>query len=625
MSGDRQAKQCYWEWHEHVRRKIDTLKRNHWRTFLAKSGGSLSFKAFKYTQTRVTNSVAPLYRQDRTLATEKAEQAKLLFLGTSVVNNTCDTSDIVPVQAPIGQFDYPLATETEIDNVLQRLPSRKAKGGDGIPNELLKLAKSLLVPKLTCLFNACLKSGYFPTAWRTATTAILRKHDKDDYSEAGAYRPIALLSFLGKVFETLLAKRITYWAETNKRLAHGHMGGRRQHNVDDAFVILTSWIHQKWREGKVVTGLFLDVKSAYPSVNKQRLINILQDGGCPAYLSKQIDTYLDRRTNRLRLQDFLSDEFEIEDGLPQGSPLSVILYILYNSSLLINTDVSLQADKISLGFIDDVTHLVANHDIDMNILELEEEGDRSLEWGRTHGAIFDQKKAQLMHFTHKKHKNPHLEFGTQIIQAQTKELRWLGLWLDPKLTYGPHIHRMQHKGKATIAQLSRISRCYHGLSPKETKTLVTTILKPRILFGRIVWFNTRTAGKVSKIFQLLQNAANRLILGAFKSSPTEHMNHDANMITFKTLAVRYHHNYVYKRLTTPTSHPAKVIIQEEVSSSPIHRLLRKTDMFPLQRETVLETIYPYPEPPWIEPRWEVENLGEKREDVKNKVHDQIKQ
>lgn len=124
------------------------------------------------------------------------------------------------------------------------------------------------------------------------------------------------------------------------------MGGRRQPSVEDAFVILTSWIHRKWREGKVVSGLFLDVKSAYPSVNKTRLIDTLRRNKCPLYLTRQVKSYLDARTTSLRPQGFLSDKFNIEDGLPQGSPLSVILYILYNSTLLINIDVTLEADKI---------------------------------------------------------------------------------------------------------------------------------------------------------------------------------------------------------------------------------------------------------------------------------------
>lgn len=265
----------------------------------------------------------------------------------------------------------------------------------------------------------------------------------------------------------------------------------------------------------------------------------------------------------------------------------------------------------------------------MNILELGEEGERSLEWGCRHGAIFDQKKAQLMHFTHKKHANPSLDFVSQVIKPQTTELRWLGLWLDPKLTFGPHIHRMQQRGKATIAQIDRISNCYHGMNPKETRNLITAILKPRILFGCIVWFNTRTEGKVTKISSLLQNALNRLILGAFKSSPTDQMQHDANTHQFKALAIRYNHKYIYKRLTTPKNHPARKILQDEqfrtpkTHLSPIPWVLRKTDLL-LPNETGFEAIYPFPEPPWIEPRWKIENIGEKREDVKNKISAQIK-
>lgn len=558
LSGCHAAKTCYWSWNDYVRATINELKRNHWRAFLAKAKGSLSYKAFKYTQTQTTNAIAPLYRRDRTLATDKSEQAELLFQGTSVVNNACDTADIMPALPQTQHYDHPPVTDFEIETILKQLPTRRASGGDGIPNELLKLTKSQLLPILRPLFNACLKTGHFPTAWRTATTAILRKNDKADYSEAGAYRPIALLSCLGKVLETVLTRRIAHWAETHQAIARGHMGGRRQHSTDDAFVILTSWIHQKWREGKIVTGLFLDVKSAYPSVHKTRLLHVLRTKNCSGYLVKQIDSFLDNRSTNLRLQDFLSNKFEISDGLPQGSPISVILYILYNSLLLIDDGLSLQKDKISLAFIDDVSHIVAHKDIDMNILELEEEGDRSLEWGRTHGAIFDEKKAQVMHFTHKKHTNPSLFFGGQVLTPLKTELRWLGLWLDPKLNFGAHIQRMQQRGQATIAQLQRINRCYHGLTPREAKTLVKTILMPRILFGSIAWFNTKTESKVTKIFHLLQNAANRLTLGAFKSSPVDFLQHDADTITFKRQAIRHHHNFIYKRLTAAINHqPAR--------------------------------------------------------------------
>lgn len=210
------------------------------------------------------------------------------------------------------------------------------------------------------------------------------------------------------------------------------------------------------------------------------------------------------------------------------------------------------------------------------------------------------------------------------------ELRWLGLWLDPKLGFGPHIQRMQQRGKTTLAQMGRINRCYWGLKPKEAKVLIMTILKPRILFGCIAWFNTRTEGKVTRIFNLLQNAANRLILGAFKSSPAELMMHDTDMPTFKDQAIRYNHKFVYKRLTAPRVHPTRRILDNEIFKtpqkllSPIHRLLRQDDLFSFVNRK-LETIHPYPDPPWNGPMWEITNIGEKRETVTGKVPHQMEE
>lgn len=376
-----------------------------------------------------------------------------------------------------------------------------------------------------------------------------------------------------------------------------------------------------------MSGLFLDVKSAYPSVHKKRLADNLWKRNCPNYLVRQVEEYLEKRTTDLRLQDFLSEKFSVDDGLPQGSPLSVILYIVYNLSLLINLDVDVKSDKISLGFIDDVTHLVANKDVDMNVLELEEEGARSLEWGRRHGAIFDQNKAQVIHMTHRKHQNPKVFFGEQVLEPK-KELRWLGLWLNPKRNFGCHIQKMQQQGKMTLIQLSRINKCYWGTNPRETKNLIMAVLKPRILFVCVVWFNTRTEGKVMKIFNLLQNSANRLALGAFKSSPVTFMNHDANMAPFTDLAIKYTHNFIYKRLTAPECHPTRRILDIELFNtpqtlpSPMHKVLRKSDIL-LPSGKPFEIIYPYPEPPWSEPQGEVTNVNDKREVVKERIPEQV--
>lgn len=622
-----EAEKCYWEWQKYVKQEIERLKRKHWRAFLANADNNLTFKALAYTLPASTGSIAPLYRADRSVATNKEEQAELLFFGTSVALTECHLPDARTTPSP-PRGPIPIIPSHEVETVITHLPTKKAKGPNNVPNELLKLAKSEISPILANLFNYCLKSSFYPPQWKNAITAIIRKHGKGNYSEPGAYRPIALLSCISKIFESVLTRRLAYWAETNKVLAEGHTGGRRQHSTDDAFIMLTTWIKHKWRQGFIVSGLFLDVKSAYPSVHTERLIHTLREQECPEYLVRLIQSFLSHRSTNIRLEDYLSHQFQVEDGLPQGSPISVILYLLYNTNLLIAKPISLTSQRISIGFIDDVTHLVANPDIEQNVTDLEHKGRRSLRWGKTHGAIFDERKAQLMHFTHKKHEKLTVTLGEHTLEA-ADEVRWLGLWLDPKLTFSLHIAKMQQRGKATIAQLTRISHCYWGLNARETRKLVTTVLKPRILFGSIAWLTNRTRSKVKRIFNLLQNAANRIILGAFRSSPASLMSHDTNMIDFLDLAVRAHHLFVYKRLAAPTTHSTQILLESSLKAlprnhqDPIHQLIGRDNLLMLTGER-LETIEPFPTPPWDTPLGTIKNLGLSKDEAAEEVLTQLK-
>lgn len=224
----------------------------------------MTYKAFSYTRPPSSSKVLPLYRQDQLLATYKSKQANLLFERTFVARAAADLSDI-----PIGLSDLHLDPEldlphpitlSEVERTIRDLPSKKAKGPDDIGNELIKLALPAIGDTPTQVFNACLTLTYFPNAWKTATTVILRKHDKPNYSKPGAYRSIALLSCLGKVLETILSKRLTYWAERSHAIAPGHMGGLRFRSTEDAGVTLVTWLKAQWRRGLILTGLFLDVK-----------------------------------------------------------------------------------------------------------------------------------------------------------------------------------------------------------------------------------------------------------------------------------------------------------------------------------------------------------------------------
>ncbi|MBW0528619.1 hypothetical protein O181_068334 [Austropuccinia psidii MF-1] len=154
-----------------------------------------------------------------------------------------------------------------------------------------------------------------------------------------------------------------HWEFLTNSIHPGHVGGRPGKFINDALVALTLWINHKWREGKIVMGSFLDVKLAYLLVQRGRLIHVLIQKLCPPYLCYLINSFLLDRTTSLKIDRVVFQVFAIPNGLPQGSPLLVTLYLLYNSSLLLPILPSLNEDEISIAYRDNFTHLLATESV----------------------------------------------------------------------------------------------------------------------------------------------------------------------------------------------------------------------------------------------------------------------
>ena len=129
-------------------------------------------------------------------------------------------------------FDTGDITTHEIRQSILTAISDKAPGEDGIPNRILKSIIDLILPYLSIIFNACLSTGYCPTHFRSSITIVLRKPGKPDYTIAKAYRPIALLNTIRKALEFIIAKRITYLAETHGLLPRNHFGAHRSSSTE---------------------------------------------------------------------------------------------------------------------------------------------------------------------------------------------------------------------------------------------------------------------------------------------------------------------------------------------------------------------------------------------------------
>lgn len=165
---------------------------------------------------------------------------------------------------------------------------------------------------------------------------------------------------MSKIYEKLLTQTLSQQVETNKILHRGHYGGRPNRLSHEATVHLVSWIKNQWAKGKVVGALFADVKSAFPSVHRPRLLDTLAKKGINKEILNVIHKFLTNRNTKLTFNGYESDAFTLTHGLPQGSPLSPLLYLLYNTTLLEIADTTDHAE--ALGFIDYVVLLTSAND-----------------------------------------------------------------------------------------------------------------------------------------------------------------------------------------------------------------------------------------------------------------------
>ena len=162
--------------------------------------------------------------------------------------------------------------------------------------------------------------------------------------------------------------------------------------------ILTESIYHAWKEGDIYSVIFMDVAGAFNNVHHNRLLHNMQKRRIPAAITNLIRSFLSNRTTHLRFNGTTSNTINISTGIPQGSPLSPILYMLYNADLLEIT----RTPDLALGFIDDTAYGVSGTTTEENTEALKQILERSEIWRRRHGAQFEPSKYMLVHFTRKR-------------------------------------------------------------------------------------------------------------------------------------------------------------------------------------------------------------------------------
>jgi len=480
----------------------------------------------------------PLRRNDRSPHTgDNKEKARILaerFFPPPENTDLSDTTGEANQGAPTERICVEAsATAAMVQEAIRHLPSKKTPGPDGITNEVLKLCSSEIASHLADIARACFKVGYHPKEFRNTITVVLRKEGKPDYSLPGSYRPIALENTLGKVIERLVADRLSTAIEEHALVPNSQMGARRDRSAVSALSQLVDVVHTAWARNPkfIVSMLSLDLTGAFDRVSHDRLLWILRKKRLPEWIVKFVQAFLVDRKTQLTFSGFTSDVIMTQTGIPQGSPLSPVLFLLFANELLGMFD-SNASNVIGLGFVDDTNLLVWGPTAAGNCRQLEDAHQRCLTWARRHGGKFAPDKYKLIHFTRRR--DADIQAAAQIEGFDGKPvdaLRVLGVWVDRKLKWASHVQEAVRKGAAQFEALSRVTSSTWGPSFNRSRLLYAAVVRPTITYGCKVWAGgERGKPPPARLLQplvKLQNQCLRKITGAYRRAPTKALEKEA--------------------------------------------------------------------------------------------------
>ena len=291
-------------------------------------------------------SIIPPILNNGVFVTDIAQKCTLF---NSYFQSQCtvvNTSSVLPpfVKKTTFTFDKINFSKSQITTLIRKLNTNKSHGHDGITANLLKLCDDSISTPLEIIYSNCLKKGYFPDKWKKANVIpIHKKNAKDIVSN---YRPISLLPLCGKIFEKVIYDSLYEYIYKNKFISDKQSGYKRGDSTVKQLISITNEIHKAFDEGKEIRAVFLDISRAFDRVWHEGLIFKLRQIGIEGSAIKIIHSFLENREQRVAIDGFSSDWGQISAGVPQGSILGPLLFLIYINDIteIVSSDIRLFAD-----------------------------------------------------------------------------------------------------------------------------------------------------------------------------------------------------------------------------------------------------------------------------------------
>ena len=433
--------------------------------------------------------------------------------------------DLIAQNPNIFSFNSKNLTRAEILEATKLLADKKTPDPTGVSANFIKQTIESFINPLFHILNLSLKNGTVPLQFKIAK--VIPIHKTGDKSVMDNYRPISLLSTFSKIMEKIVASRLTSFLEENNILSKWQFGFRSAHSTSHPMVHFLNKITEALNKKKHTIAIFCDLKKAFDTCNHEILFSKLSKYGIMGIELDWFKSYLKNRKQFVSIKNKSSPLLDILLGVPQGSILGPLLFLLY-----IN-DLPLSSRFMSLLFADDTT-LLHTHD-DLKILEeiVNTEFRKICDYFRANRMVLHPDKTKFILFTRSKagaklnlfcnnnnmdqdsaeHISP---LGEVTSEDSTPAVKFLGVFFDPALNFKYHILTLKNKLSRALYALRSVK---NTINQNGLILLYNSIFHCHLLYAIQIWSCSKS-GPINELYKMQKNAV-RIIAGKSYNAHTE--------------------------------------------------------------------------------------------------------
>ena len=425
-------------------------------------------------------------------------------------------SQPLPIPSPTTQAVSLLSIHCSVLEVEQQLlhyKQKTASGPDGISSIMLRNTASSIAPQLSTLFNLSLSQGKVPSAWKVSNVTPI--HKAGDKSDVSNYRPISLLSLISKVLERIVHNQISLHLTSNKLLSNNQFGFRSGFSTQDALLTVTNDWHQLLSKNRQVGAVFFDIRKAFDSVPHNQIIKSLSKHGISGPLLTWLSDYLSNRSQRVVLEGASSTPCRVTSGVPQGSILGPLLFIIFMDSL---NEIKLCPGTKLILYADDIL-LYRPVISDNDLTQLQQDINAVHNWTIQHGLLLNNKKTNVLPITRSMNAIPlTLSISNQQIPI-VECFKYLGVTISKNLSWSQHITNTVRTSKQ---QLGLLHRKLKDASQQSKHTIYRSTVLPKLEYCAAVWDPHQST--LTKKLENTQSFACKIITKEWKSDYTSLLN-----------------------------------------------------------------------------------------------------